>query len=41
MKTIKIGNVMFYKVIDNPSKPQEDTWLTHDGENMAYSDFME
>lgn len=32
MKTIKIGNVTFYKVIDNPSKPQEDIWLTHDGE---------
>ena len=32
MKTIKVRNVFFYKVVDYPSKPQEDIWLTHDGE---------
>ena len=32
MKTIRIGNVVFYKVVDIPNKPQEDIWLTHDGE---------
>lgn len=31
MKTIRIGNVVFYKVVDIPNKPQEDIWLTHDG----------
>lgn len=31
MKTIKLGNIFFYKVIDYPPKPQEDIWLTHDG----------
>ena len=32
MKIIRIGNVIFYKVYDIPNKPQEDIWLTHDGE---------
>ena len=32
MKTIRIGNIIFYKVVDIPNKPQEDIWLTHDGE---------
>lgn len=32
MKTIKIGNVIFYKVCEQPNKPQNDIWITHDGE---------
>ena len=30
MKTIKIGNVIFYKVGDTGNK-SSDTWVTHDG----------
>lgn len=31
MKTIKIGNVIFYKVCDTNDR-RDDVWLTHDGE---------
>ena len=31
MKTRKIGNVIFYKVCEQPNEPQNDVWITHDG----------
>lgn len=39
MKTIKIGNVIFYKVGDTGNK-SSDTWITHDGKYGVFRAYL-
>ena len=39
MKTIKIGNVIFYKVGDTENK-SSDTWITHDGKYGVFRAYL-
>ena len=39
MKTIKIGNVIFYKVGDTGNK-SSDTWVTHDGKYGVFRAYV-
>lgn len=39
MKTIKIGNVIFYKVVETGNK-SSDTWVTHDGKYGVFRAYV-